>query len=360
MDFKELLTNVPLLAKELGLNSMKVKLVLDIMADGKLTKPDLDFKAITSKLNAQGKNPFLFLKGKKGSFFFPNFDLPMLKKDVQARLAAVGKLLKKANDKQKKGLEAQEIFFKTLLDLIRTKKILATYGKVALQNKDNTTKECFMSLEGMVKGEHNSATALANEIESLGVDLTAKNGDILRIYVPNSGNNEEPVIDTEDSGDLAEDTDDSEVGNETDTIDVQALASEARAIIAEYKTFSITEMATVKSEKSAKSVLAASTKGEEIANKFTAWFEQANGQAELEKEITAATKVNTVLKKMLDQLAPKVEEIKNRQGEKSNEALENISSDISEKIAALQREFATEIDSIDGLREKLEGLQFTA
>ncbi|MFK7799738.1 MAG: hypothetical protein AB8E82_19950 [Aureispira sp.] len=182
IELKDLDAKADLLATGLGIDSANTKLLLELLKSKRVTKPELKFKAGAAKLKIAGKQPFVYVREEKGAFMFLGLDLPMMKKHVEPKLKAVTKALKKAKESEKESLELQEAFYTALFDRVKKKKLVATSGKLLVKNLDPTSKECFMSLEGKVEGEDKGS------LEQIFADTnyTAKNGEILRLYNPNS------------------------------------------------------------------------------------------------------------------------------------------------------------------------------
>ena len=206
MELKDLDAKADLLASSLGIDSANTKLLLELLSSKRVTKPELKFKAGAAKLKVAGKRPFVYVREEKGSFMFLGLDFPMMKKHVEPKLKAVEKALKKAKESEKEGLELQQAFYTALFDRVKKKKLVATSGKLLVKKLDPTTKECFMTLEGKVEGEDKGSL----EQIFAETDYAAKNGEILRMYNPNS---------TE----VSEDTDTTTETTEEETTDTTTL-----------------------------------------------------------------------------------------------------------------------------------------
>ena len=178
MELKDLASHSATLEKAFGMTSSEVSLFLELLNKKKIAKPIMAFKASAANMAKPGKKPFVFVEEEKGSYFFYNLAFPMLKKDIQPKLKEVEKSLAKAKDEDKEALEAQQVFLEALLDRIKKKKWLATSGKMAWKSTNDTTKECFMNVEGKVEGQRKSTMDVA--LAQLGYDFADKNGNLLR------------------------------------------------------------------------------------------------------------------------------------------------------------------------------------
>jgi hypothetical protein len=201
-ELKDLDAKADLLASGLGIDTANTKLLLELLKSKRVTKPELKFKAGAAKLKVAGKQPFVYVKEEKGAFMFLGLDFPMMKKHVEPKLKAVEKALGKAKESEKESLELQKTFYTALFDRVKKKKLVATSGKLLVKNLNPTTKECFMSLEGKVEGEDKGSL---EEIFAA-TDYAAKNGEILRLYNPNTSTGSDDETETTEEQEQEQDT----------------------------------------------------------------------------------------------------------------------------------------------------------
>lgn len=161
-----------------------------------------------------------------------------------------------------------------------------------------------------------------------------------------------------DDADLENEGEEAESEEAPSPVNVATLQAEVKTIIDAVKAFSAGEMAAVKTEKSAKTIMAAWKKGQEIADKIAAWTKNAAPNATaLVKESDAAKKAGDSIKAIMAQLQPTIDKINAQQGEKSTADLDTLGIDIATKIADLIKNFGTEIESIPGVKELLNAIQ---
>lgn len=209
IELKDLGGKIDVLAKGLGIDTANTGLLVELLQNKRITKPEQKFKSGTTKLKVAGKQPFVYVKEEKGSFMFLGLDFPMMKKHVEPKLKAVKKALEKAKEAEKESLEVQVAFFTALFDRVKKKKLVATSGKMMLKEIDKSTNECFMSLEGKVEGDDKG---VLGDI-FLATDYAAKNGEILRMYNPGTSSSSSDMSSNkedkteEDKGDNKEDKD---------------------------------------------------------------------------------------------------------------------------------------------------------
>ena len=218
MELKDLASHSATLEKAFGMTSSEVSLFLELLNKKKIAKPIMAFKASAANMAKPGKKPFVFVEEEKGSYFFYNLAFPMLKKDIQPKLKEVEKSLAKAKDEDKEALEAQQVFLEALLDRIKKKKWLATSGKMAWKSTNDTTKECFMNVEGKVEGQRKSTMDVA--LAQLGYDFADKNGNLLRFI---GSSNQEAQVEEENSNPTTEET-----ATNTDSSSENTAAAKAR------------------------------------------------------------------------------------------------------------------------------------
>jgi hypothetical protein len=138
--------------------------------------------------------------------------------------------------------------------------------------------------------------------------------------------------------------------------DSAQLQATIKKIIGAYKDFAKVDVANIKKDKSAKTFMAAWTKGSSVAKQLAEWIKEADGNADTEIELAMATKAQQTVQSVLNKLKPAIDKIKGAQSaqgaesKKSNVNLDTISSDISNKIQELLSGFGPEIDSIPGLK----------
>lgn len=213
------------LSQYLDADISHLTVLLELMETGNVKKPETAFKKSVSKLKFSGKQPFLYLKGKKGEYFFLGLELPMLKKALTPKLKAIADQIAKAKNKEeKKNLEAIEVFYEILYELVSKKKLEPTYGKVLFDYEDDDTGECFLYLAGKVEGS--AKDTLAVDLNLADYDLVAKNGTVLRITEEEEDEEEDDEdddlglnLDLEDEDDEDEDDDDEDDEDDEDDDD---------------------------------------------------------------------------------------------------------------------------------------------
>lgn len=350
MKLKDLSKKTAVLSKAFGIQPSALTHVLQLLEKGKIAKPEKLFKDAAPKLDVKGLVPFVYLNMGQKNYFFYGSTFP-LGSEISNQLASIKKLLNKTTkEADKEDLEAQQLF---LEELQKTSSKIKGYasGSIRYARTDGNTNECFMSVKtGVAVGGKTKKKSLAQDIANIGYALSAKNGQILKF---------EEGVEGEDDSNTESNTPDTAT-EPTSTVDVSTLKAQATTIKTDYK--AVKDAWT--------SIATAATKGEKAKAALNCWkliqglqpkvadfIPQAGNTADLAKDLDTITKVDSILQGYAEKLKPTIDALKEKQGEnKSNAALDTLSADISGKISDLLQSFGSEIDSIDGLKAKLEEL----
>jgi hypothetical protein len=166
------------IAKLSGISVANIDLLIMLATTYKIPQAEIKFKNSVGKLSKAGKRPFVFVREAKGSYFFVDMNFPMMKKDLIPKQSEIKKLLAKAKEAEKPGYEAYLCFVETLLDRVKKKKMIATYGAMKLHKTEG--KKCFMNLAGKIQGaDKANLHTLINPM-----NLMSKPGDFLQFVDP--------------------------------------------------------------------------------------------------------------------------------------------------------------------------------
>ena len=112
------------------------------------------------------------------------------------------------------------------------------------------------------------------------------------------------------------------------------------------------QVAKVDSSKKPKVILSAWNKIEELMPQLETFI----SSSDKDKQVEAAKKINEAAKTIQSKLQPHIDKIRAKQGEKSNSNLDTLTSGISNKAAQLLSKYKDQIESIEGLAEKLQNI----
>lgn len=163
----------------------------------------------------------------------------------------------------------------------------------------------------------------------------------------------------EDDNDIA--SDDADLESETEAESEEApspqnldtLKLDLKGILDAVRTLATTDMAAIKAAPSAKAVMDAWKKGQDITTKAEAWVKSAASIAALAKETAAANTAKDTAAKIIAQLQPQIDKINAKQGEKSTAEMDGLQSNIAGMIDELFKNYGAEFDNLPGVKDAL-------
>lgn len=186
--------DIAAIAKLAKIDTQQVEGLITMATAYKMPKAETVFKGSVAKLDKKTKRAFTFVEEAKGSYFFVDMEFPLLKKDLQPKLKEVEKLLKKAKEQEKAGLEAYKTFIDALLDRVLKKKMVATYGNMKFSKSEDG--KCYMVPVGKVQGARKAS--LHEVVNPL--NLTSKTGHTICFLDPKEASKASAETEEETTG----------------------------------------------------------------------------------------------------------------------------------------------------------------
>lgn len=323
------------IAANLGITATFVEYLLTLATTKKLQKAETKFKQSVPSFKKKGKREFTFVREEKGSFFFVDMRMPLMKKDIPKHVAEYKKKAANAKEGEKETMEATLAFFEALEKRIKTNKFVATYGTMRkVKDEDGNAYMAVNKAFGVDKAD------LHNQINELG--FAAKDGSTLKFMDPKDAppmEDEDETTDTTGETTTDEGTETTETTETTEdttqdttqgeTAPQDGSAPDGKTIAAEFSKIDAAakNIAKLQGAEQVKLVLAVYKNIQAFKPKLEAYISEASAK-DKEKAEKMLAKINQIYTK----IEPIASQVDQKQSEKSTTQMEGIFGEIGAAI----------------------------